>query len=269
MRIAVCEDEKASRDFECSLINKWAEQNHVQINIDSYPNAENFLFEMEDKLEYDFLLLDIQMGKMTGFELAKTLRSRGFNGSLAFLTGIMDYALEGYEVGAVRYLLKPVKEQALFSLLDDVYAEFGKKAVDYFLLQTGGDILKIPFSDIIYVEARGHYVHLCGKGSSAGVGASGAAFADSGAGVGSTGAGGANSGAGVFEKEWKAAFGEVTAGFDERKFFCLRRGLLVNLAHVTKITRTECTLTSGEVLPVARNNYDSLNKAFIEFYKSE
>ncbi len=236
MRIAVCEDEKASRDFECSLINKWAEQKQIHIQIDSYPNAENFLFEMEDKLEYDFLLLDIQMGKINGFELAKILRSRGFNGALAFLTGILDYAVEGYEVGAVRYLLKPVKEPALFALMDAVYADVSKKTEEFFLLQTGGDVLKIPFREIIYVEARGHYVHLCTASS---------------------------------EKEWKASFGEVTAGFDDSKFFGLRRGLLVNLEHVSKITRTECTLTNGEVLPVARNNYESLNRAFIDFYKSE
>lgn len=264
MRIAVCEDEKASRDFECSLINKWAEQNQVHIHIDSYPNAENFLFEMEDKLEYDFLLLDIQMGKINGFELAKILRSRGFNGALAFLTGVLDYAVEGYEVGAVRYLLKPVKEPALFALMDAVYADVCKKTEEYFLLQTGGDILKIPFSQIIYIEARGHYVYLCGYG-----------HANNGAGFATTEASGSNTGgvcdtkSNFFEKEWKAGFGEVTAGFDDSRFFGLRRGLLVNLEHVSKITRTECTLTNGEVLPVARNNYESLNRAFIDFYKSE
>lgn len=264
MRIAVCEDEKASRDFECSLINKWAEQKQIHIQIDSYPNAENFLFEMEDKLEYDFLLLDIQMGKINGFELAKILRSRGFNGALAFLTGILDYAVEGYEVGAVRYLLKPVKEPALFALMDAVYADVCKKTEEYFLLQTGGDVLKIPFREIIYVEARGHYVHLCGYGranNEAGSGAREASGGNAGSGNGSK--------SNCFEKEWKASFGEVTAGFDDSKFFGLRRGLLVNLEHVSKITRTECTLTNGEVLPVARNNYESLNRAFIDFYKSE
>lgn len=251
MRIAICEDDKVSREYESQLIHQWAQNNQLKITVDSFSSAENFLFESEDRLEYDLLLLDIQMGKMNGFELAKTLRGRGFSGSLAFLTGIMDYALEGYEVGAVRYILKPVKEDNLFKVLDTVYADFKRHAEDVFLLQMGNDVSKIPFDQIIYVEARGHYVHLCG--------CSGVA----------TGAGGLAGGGKPFEKEWKAAFGSVAPSFDGKGFFCLRRGLLVNLLHVSKITKTECTLTNGEVLPVARNNYDDLNRAFIDFYREK
>ncbi|MCQ2591735.1 MAG: LytTR family DNA-binding domain-containing protein [Treponema sp.] len=244
MRIAICEDDKASRDFEIMLIHQWAEKNQLKIIVDSYSSAENFLFESEDKIEYDLLLLDIQMGKMNGFELAKVLRNRGFSGELAFLTGIMDYALDGYEVGAVRYILKPVKEQNLFNVLDLVYEEFRKRAEEVYLLELGSDVTKIPYSEIIYVEARGHYVHLCGC------------------------AGGMNGGK-FFEKEWKASFGTVSLDFEGHGFFCLRRGLIVNLLHVQKITKSECVLTNGEVLPVARNNYDNLNLAFIEFYKEK
>lgn len=236
MRIAICEDDKASRDYESQLIHQWGQKNQLKLTVDSFSSAENFLFESEDKLEYDLLLLDIQMGKMNGFELAKTLRGRGFTGSLAFLTGIMDYAIEGYEVGAVRYILKPVKENQLFQVLDTVYEDFKKQGDEVFLLQMGNDVSKIPFDQIIYVEARGHYVHLQGKD---------------------------------FEKEWKASFGSVSFAFDDKGFFCLRRGLLVNLLHVSKITKTECTLTNGEMLPVARNNYDDLNRAFIDFYREK
>jgi len=242
MRIAICEDDKASREYESLLIHQWAEKNQYTVTVDSYTSAENFLFESEDKIEYDLIMLDIQMGKMNGFELAKTLRGRGFSGSLAFLTGIMDYAIEGYEVGAVRYILKPVKEENLFSVLNTAYDQFKKQQTAVFLLQIGSDVSKIPYDQIIYVEARGHYVHLCGSESRGGK---------------------------VFEKEWKATFGSVAPDFEQQKFFCLRRGLLVNLQHVLKITKTECTLTNGEVLPVARNNYDDLNRAFIEYYREK
>lgn len=245
MRIAICEDDKVTRDYDSLLIHRWAEKNQLKITVDSFSSAENFLFESEDRMEYDFLLLDIQMGKMNGFELAKTLRSRGFSGALAFLTGIIDYAVEGYEVGAVRYILKPVKEENLFQILDTVYEECKKHGEQVFILQIGNDVTKIPFENIIYVEAQGHYVHLIGC------------------------EGGIGGGGKTFEKEWKAAFSSIAPDFDGQGFFCLRRGLLVNLLHVSKITKTECTLTNGEVLPVARNNYDDLNRAFIDFYKEK
>lgn len=244
MRIAICEDDKVTRDYNTLLIHKWAEKKQLNITVDSFSSAENFLFESEDRLEYDLLLLDIQMGKMNGFELAKTLRGHGFTGALAFITGIIDYAVEGYEVGAVRYILKPVKEDNLFQILDTVYDEYKKHSEQVFILQIGSDVSKIPFENIVYIEAQGHYVHLAG--CEGGVG-----------------------GGKPFEKEWKAAFGSIAASFDNQGFFCLRRGLLVNLLHVSKITKTECTLTNGEALPVARNNYDDLNRAFIDFYREK
>ncbi len=236
MNIGVCEDDIASRSYELELLRKWAEQNNHPVQIDSYSSAENFIFESEDKPQYDLLLLDIQMGKINGFELAKQLRSRGFAGQLVFLTGITDYAIDGYEVGAIRYILKPVKETVLFDVLDLVWRDFEKKEKEVFLLQLGSDVTKIPYEEIFYIEAEGHYVNLYCRNT---------------------------------VKKWKASFGSVSESFPTLQFFCLNRGLLVNLLHVSKISRTECILDNEKSLPVARNNYQSLNEAFINFYKSK
>lgn len=233
MRIGICEDDKTTREYEKQLIEKWALKTGVKISVDLYSSAENYIFESEDKIECDLLLLDIEMGKMNGFELAKLIRSRGYSGSLIFLTGIPDYAIGGYEVGAVRYILKPIKENDFFDVLDLVFADFSRRKKDIFILQTGSDMEKIPFEDIIYIEAQGHYVRLVGTGKNG-------------------------------EKQWKCSFGTISPEFEEHSFFCLRRGFLVNLQHISKITRTECYLDNEEVIPVARNKYVELNQEFIK-----
>ena len=233
-RIAICEDEKVVLDFETSLVNKWAAGHGCPLELDCYISAENFLFESEDKAPYDVLIFDIQMKNMNGMELAKALRRRGCDAVIIFITGVPDYAIEGYEVGAVRYILKPVKEELLDGLLDSAFEESQKKAEDFFLLGQGAELEKISFDKIIYIEARGHYVFMKGLD---------------------------------FEREWKAGFSETSAAFDDKEFFCLRRGLLVNLSHVKRITRTDCLLDSGESLPVARGVYKELNEAFIEFFR--
>ena len=234
MHIAICEDEKVVLDFESSLVNQWAAACGCPLVLDEYISAEQFLFESEDKAPYDILIFDIQMKNMNGMELAKTLRKRGCEAVIIFITGVPDYAIEGYEVGAVRYILKPVKAEVLNGLLDSVWAERQKKAEDYFVLGQGADLEKISFEKIIYIEARGHYVFL--KGTD-------------------------------FEREWKAGFSETTAAFEGKNFFCLRRGLLVNLKHVKRITRIDCQLDNGEILPVARGVYKDLNNAFINYFK--
>ncbi len=241
-RVAICEDEKVVLNFETSLVRQWAEKRveggASKLELDTYVSAEQFLFESEDKATYDLLIFDIQMKNMNGMELAKKLRSRGCNSQLIFVTGVADYAIEGYEVGAVRYILKPLKQEVLFGLLDSVYCDCQKKTEDYFVFGQGSELERIPLDRIIYLEAQGHYVFLKAKD---------------------------------FERTWKAAFSEVAEGLSKSgpagSFFCLRRGLLVNLAHVSRITRNECILDNEEVLPVARGAYKDLNEAFISYFK--
>lgn len=235
-RIAICEDEKVILDFETSLVKDWAETSLCkgELELDTYISSEQFLFESEDKAPYDLLIFDIQMKNMNGMELAKTLRRRGCDAVIIFITGVPDYAIEGYEVGAVRYILKPVKAEVLNGLLDSVWAKRQKKAENYFILGQGSDLKKISFDKIIYIEARGHYVFMKGMD---------------------------------FEREWKAGFSETAESFNDKGFLCLRRGLLVNLSHVERITRTDCLLDNGESLPVARGVYKDLNEAFIAFFR--
>nr|MCR4735023.1 LytTR family transcriptional regulator DNA-binding domain-containing protein [Treponema sp.] len=74
-----------------------------------------------------------------------------------------------------------------------------------------------------------------------------------------------------FEREWKSTFSDVakelTRSSFASSFFCLRRGLLVNLSHVSRITRSDCIIDNEEVLPLSRGIYKELNEAFISYYK--
>jgi len=152
-----------------------------------------------------------------------------------------DYAIEGYEVGAVRYLLKSVKEAEFFGLLDQLYEEAKERTEEYFLFQNGGVTNRIPFSDIFYVEAEGHYVVLkavCREAASH-----------------------------AREWKWKANFSSLSAELEGKGFFLLRRGLYVNLAKVEQIGKTECVLENGETLPVSKSRYQELNERFIAYYK--
>ncbi|MDE7299708.1 MAG: LytTR family DNA-binding domain-containing protein [Lachnospiraceae bacterium] len=232
-RIAICEDDPAQRDYEEALITRWSRDRKYKIALDACSTAEQLLFECEDRPPYDLLVLDIQMGKMNGMELAAELRRNGCDAAIIFLTGIPDYAIEGYAVGAVRYLLKPIHEADFLSLLDALYGERTKDAEAYFILEQSGVARKIKLGEIVYVEARGHYIYMK---MSAG------------------------------EDEWKGAFSSLQAELEARGFFLLKRGLLVNLAHIEQISRTECILGDGTALPVARSKYRELNEAFIAYY---
>ncbi len=91
-RITVCEDDPAQRSYEEMLIRRWAEDRKYKIVLDTCSAAEQLLFECEDRPPSDLFILDIQMGKMNGMELAARLRGLGSDAAIVFLTGIPDYA---------------------------------------------------------------------------------------------------------------------------------------------------------------------------------
>ena len=84
----------------------------------TYSSATELLFYWSEGKSFDIAFLDIKMKNMSGVELARLLRKNDDLLIIVFITGLMDYVFQGYEVQALRYLLKPVKETDYFACLD-------------------------------------------------------------------------------------------------------------------------------------------------------
>ena len=104
----------------------------------------------------EILFLDIEMPAMDGITLAKKLRERSDSIYIVFLTGHVEYALEGYEVNALRYLTKPIQEDKLREVLRFVMDKSSSKR--QLLIKVEGEETLINVSDIIYLEAQNQYV---------------------------------------------------------------------------------------------------------------
>ena len=92
------------------------------------------------------------MKKQNGMELARRIRQTDAQVPILFLTAMKEYVFEGYEVKALRYLIKPVQDEALFAILDEI-----QSADQRYVLLNGS---RINLNDLIYVEAEAHYCHL-------------------------------------------------------------------------------------------------------------
>ena len=141
------------------LIKKWADEGNDTVTYFGYGSAKELLFEHPDSFPFDLLLLDIDMDGMDGMALAKEIRKKDQKLPIVFLTNRSEYVFEGYEVGALRYLLKPVEETKLFSLLGEISYALGKER-RYLIENVGGETVKIPVDTIYSVEAKGHYIRL-------------------------------------------------------------------------------------------------------------
>lgn len=206
MRIAIVEDEQALALELHALLQKMG--NHA----DLYSSGEQFLFAWEEQ-PYDLVFLDIQMQGLNGLETARRLRKKDTHAYLVFLTNDPSFVFEGYEVDAVRYWLKPVQEDKLCQLLDQLEAP---KA--YLLWSIDGELRKLYEEDIYYLESDAHYVrcHYC---------------------------------KGIFRM--KGSFQKVCAELSGDFLNC-HRSYCVNLNHIHALRKDGCMLDNEECIPVSR-----------------
>nr|WP_297703960.1 LytTR family DNA-binding domain-containing protein [uncultured Butyrivibrio sp.] len=228
-KIAICDDTEIDRNFIKDIVTDWANKSGVKPDIHMFSSAEEFLFEYEDCKDYQILLLDIEMGQMDGVSLAKELRKTNDSAQIVFITGYSDYIAEGYEVSALHYLMKPVREEKLSEVLDRAVSKLGKdeKAL---MLESGGETNLVPIYRIRFIDVRGNYttVHA--------------------------------------DKEYtiKKTLSDVEKELDER-FYRVGRSCIVNLTQISKVTKTDFFFNSGETVPLPRGSYEKVNRAIIEF----
>lgn len=157
--IAICDDEAYFRNREKKLIEQYMESRGYDCLIDLYASGKELLERTDTDMPYDVIFLDINMEEMDGLQTAERIRKLSKNVYIVFVTAYITYALEGYKVGAVRYLLKEEAglENALRECLDTITEHMKEeKAVCEFEFQNGKK--KVPIDAVYYVESRLHKV---------------------------------------------------------------------------------------------------------------
>ena len=232
LNIAICDDEQNQIQYIKDIVSAWAETSGQFPAFAEFPSAEAFLFDYAENQNYDILLLDIEMAKMNGIDLAKKVREENNRVQIVFITGYPDFMSEGFEVAALHYLMKPVKKEKLFSVLDRAVENLGKKE-ESLVLETENGVLRVNFSEIMLAEAEGHDTVL----------------------TLTSGTETAKIGINDLEKKLDTSFVRS------------HRSYLVGLRHITRITKTDVILDNGALIPLSRRMYAEVNQKFIDFYK--
>ncbi|MBR6745176.1 MAG: response regulator [Clostridia bacterium] len=127
LNIAICDDEQNQIKYVKDIVSEWSERKEHLSAFSEFPSSEAFLFDYAENRNYDILLLDIEMAKMNGIDLAKKVREGNNRVQIVFITGYPDFMSEGFEVAALHYLMKPVKKEKLFAVLDRAIENLGHK----------------------------------------------------------------------------------------------------------------------------------------------
>lgn len=230
IRIAICEDEKEIQLLIENCIDNILKSINKEYEIQTYSSGEELL---EDNFkEIDILLLDIQMGQVNGMDTARKIRKVDSKMEIIFITSLIDYVQEGYEVRAYRYLLKPIELEELKKHVLTCIKEIEKNKNNYILIKNKSNTYKISSNEIMYVEVqkKDMLIHTINKN---------------------------------FDVNYSLEKIEKDLNLD--KFIRCHKSFLVNLSYVENIKPNVVVLESGEEVPVSRYRYKDVKERFFKF----
>lgn len=234
VRIAVCDDEEMFRTYLKECIKKYLSDRKQECEIDVFSSGEELLAQQDRIAGYDIIFLDMQMKGINGIDTARKIRILQSDTFIVFVTNYLDYALEGYDVEAIRYLDKgAVKlKEALYSCMDTILKKmsFEPRYERYRFFE--GE-LQFAHNRLLYVESTLHKVNFY-----------------------------------VLEDRVKkytlvGTLNRIEEELADEMYIRVHQSYLVNLAFIDRIEKYSLLLAEGTKLPIAKLRYRQVLDAWV------
>lgn len=212
MKAVIVEDDADSRALMREYLSRYAAEHGEVIETETFSNGMDFASDY--KSDADIILLDIEMPYMNGLDAAKKIRETDVTVAILFITNMAQYAIRGYEVNAVDFIVKPV---SYFNFADKFskavrFAE--RRRERELLIRTEGGFTRLPVSRVLYVEKeRNDLVYHTTEG----------------------------------DRTERGSMRELEARLSDCGFLACSSGCLVNLRHVTRTDGSSVTVAGREI----------------------
>jgi two-component system LytT family response regulator len=210
IKILIIDDERSARDELKRMLQSFPEM----IIAGEAANAEEARIAIA-KLQPDLLFLDIQMPGETGFELLESLSALPM---VIFVTAFDEYAIKAFEVSAIDYLMKPIRDERFLKAIEQVRNRHTAKPDPQVFVKDGGTFHLVKWSDVHMVESLDNYARIC--------------FGDK-------------------KVLLKTSLNQLEEKLDSSTFFRANRAQLINLDFVEMIRNKK-----GQVLVTLKNNIE-------------
>jgi DNA-binding LytR/AlgR family response regulator len=218
IRIGVVEDDPASIDRLLSHLDRFQREHDERFHVGAFRDGRDIIEDYRP--DWDILLLDIQMARVDGMTAARRIREVDSEVLIVFVTASPQYAVSGYEVDALSYLLKPVSYPVFAQELGRCLVRLRRRERRHMLFTAAdGDRHRLDIADVLYLESAKHNVLIHTLDSDYTVATS-----------------------------LKAMEGEL----EDEDFFRCNSGYLVNLRHVTGVEGNDCRIRGGVRLQISR-----------------
>ena len=236
MYIAVCDDLSAELERVATLLDQWQKERNAALHYRLFNNAVELL-DAAQKERFDLYLLDIMMPGVDGLSAAHEIRQKDDAADIVFLTSSPGFAYESYSVHAMDYLLKPVKKDRLWPILDQLLLREQKPA-EGLTVKSGATLVRVLFSQLSFVEVSGKHLYF-----------------------------------NLTDGTTYEVFGTMREYepqlLQRQEFARCHRAYIVNLLQVAELSATGIRTFSGKALPVSRSLYKDVQNSYMKVLFTE
>lgn len=227
MRIAIVEDDEKDLERLKKFLNQYGKANGMVFSVQEFHTGLEFLSNYHPF--FDVVFMDIEVPVLNGMETAKALYELDKNICIVFCTNMAQYAIKGYEVNAVDFIVKPVSYTIFQNKMQKIVAKAAARREHEIFLNIEGSLVRLKVSEILYVESDKHYLTYHTK-----------------------------------EKLYvvRGTMQEIESELQAHGFFRCISGCLVNLEYIKEIQSLSIVMSNGEELPLARQR----RKKFLESF---
>ena len=234
MNIAICDDEQIFIDNLRTSLEKLSFKYNIKFNINVFNSGEDLLNNYKPS-SYNLIFLDIVMKGLNGIETSKKIRFIDKDVSIVFLTSTIEFAIDGYEVHALNYLLKPVEYTKIEKVILTV-CNFEHDNDNIFTFNVNHTLYNIHLNNVNYFEANNRIIYInCIDSEEAETL--------------------------CFYKK----FNDLEKELEPKGFVRCHRSYLVNIKNILSISSKEITFENHETAPISRRLYQNLKDKFLDY----
>ena len=242
VRIAICDDCPQHIGKVSKLLSGYqAARPGLELRTDCFTAGGDLLDMLNAGQEFDLVLLDIMMPGENGIEVARRIRTRNDDLHIVFLTSSEDHALDAFGVQAAQYIVKPVKEDALFPALDRIIAALRREDNSFLIVSMTGRDVKIPFASIVYIESVQRELHIS-----------------------------LTDGSKLHSKTIRAPFEDaVDPLLRDGRFLHARKSFVLNMSQVEELRGKSFIMKNGTELLIPKYRYAEAREKYMEYLSAQ
>lgn len=231
INIAIVDDDPSVLSTLSSYVESYSSSKGVQCNVSLFHDGLAFIGGY--KPVYDLLLLDVDMPKLDGLKTSKIVYDMDKRASIVFITNFAQYAIKGYEVDALYFMVKPVSYDNFCVMMDKARRKIDSlKEEKEIVLKEEGEIVKLRPSEVLYVDAYKHYLIY-------------------------------HTEQGEFRE--RGTIASLAKELESEGFSRAHSGILVNLRFIRNIKGDQIILTNGDALYIARGRKKAFKEDLLKY----